>query len=689
MFVLTTPNPTMINPTRNRPLQLAAIAAIIGLTTNLSAQTWNQTAGGNYDWNDSANWTGVFPNAAGATANVNNDILADQTLRLNVPITVGILNYGDSGAGAFAFNIQAFSGSLTFDSGVIGTAAQLNLSSVGTPINSISAPVTLTSDLIVNMGGVDAANNQRLTFSNNAINMSGRNLTFTGGFFGSGFSAIQINGTNTLVGDANSTITNNSHGALSIGGRQENYFGRYIANGMAAGSNTMALGLGQNGALPNASEFVINGHLSAGITQNGGGIQVGQGSTSATNPGQRLTQNTITFNGGTLIAGGQALNAAELNRVILDNVATVNLNSGYSRLVVASAGSATTTTSRVLAVGDLNRSAGSTILVAGSQFNNPSALNATTLSITNGASYLIGGGGTTGNTDISIIPWMVATNANTSAASSDTFATYDGNGIRALDTTTEYATTLAAGATRNVSVGNMAIADPDVSLTVNALRVTNGGSTNIGTAKTLNVTSGGLIFASNNGGIGVAGDAAAGTLNFGAAEGVVWSNGSNTNRIGAAIAGSGGFTKTGTGTLIISGANLFSGDTHVSSGTLQVESTSNLGVTGDVTIANGATLSLFNDISISDTATLTLQNFGLTNGMVTLATGLNETVGALYLGDTGYFSGTFGAVGSGASFESNQWFGGSGIITVIPEPATWLLLAGAGTFLITRRRRHA
>ncbi len=169
---------------------------------------------------------------------------------------------------------------------------------------------------------------------------------------------------------------------------------------------------------------------------------------------------------------------------------------------------------------------------------------------------------------------------------------------------------------------------------------------------------------------------------------MVWANGTNINSIGSVIAGSGGFTKAGTGTLIISGDNLFSGATTVSAGVLQVASTSDLG-SGNVTIANGATLSLLGDVSISDAATLTLQNFGLTNGMVTLAAGLNETVGALYLGSTGYFSGTFGAVGSGAGFESNTWFGGSGIITVVPEPATWMLLAGAGSFLIARRRRRA
>src|SRR5690606_7271772 len=144
----------------------------------------------------------------------------------------------------------------------------------------------------------------------------------------------------------------------------------------------------------------------------------------------RLTQNRITFNGGSLNAGGQPLTVAETNRVVRDTVATMDFNSGYSSLTISSSntngGSA-----RLLEVTDLERSPGASAFVRASLFGNPEATNATTFKIGNAAEYLKGAGASTG-TNQSIIPWMVAANTNPSAQNSDTFATHDGNGLRGL-----------------------------------------------------------------------------------------------------------------------------------------------------------------------------------------------------------------------------------------------------------------
>jgi len=258
-----------------------------------------------------------------------------------------------------------------------------------------------------------------------------------------------------------------------------------------------------------------------------------------------------------------------------------------------------------------------------------------------------------------------------------------------ISTTTEMSTSITAGSTTNVITGNVTLGSD---ATVNALQYTGGGASNIGSGRTLTIASGGVYISSTGGGIGAAGNAAAGTLNFGTAEGIIWSLASNPNGIGSVIAGSGGLTKSGTGTLQITGANTYTGATYVSSGTLIVgngTNNSNLGTSGDVFVAAGALLDIRNNNTIADTAKLTLTLSGLYNGKINLTTGINEAVGSLYFGSASQVAGTWGATGSGAKNISNTYFTGAGIITVaVPEPATWVLLAASLTTVMVLRRRR-
>jgi len=278
---------------------------------------------------------------------------------------------------------------------------------------------------------------------------------------------------------------------------------------------------------------------------------------------------------------------------------------------------------------------------------------------------------------MSLIPWLTATNNNTSAATPTGFSTSTATGIRALDTTTEYATSITAGSTANVNIGSVSVLAGDT--TVNSLRLTSATIANLGTGRKLNITSGGIFFSANTSGIGAAGNATAGTVDFGTAEGVVWAIGTNSNSIGSVIAGSGGLTKRGTGTLTITGSNTYFGDTYVSSGTLIVgngTNNSNLGTSGDVFVAAGSTLDIRNNNAIADTSKLTLTLSGLFNGKVALASGINETVNSLFFGSQAQTSGTWGSTSSGATYTNDNYFTGSGVLTVtVPEPATWALLA--------------
>ncbi|HET6407404.1 MAG TPA: autotransporter-associated beta strand repeat-containing protein [Chthoniobacteraceae bacterium] len=664
-------------------LSVFALAALSGNAASAQTFNWVPTSGATQDWNLATNWdpNSAFPNSPGAVANVLTDLTQAQTIRLREPIVIGRLLLGDASADAgtpanFAFTIGNASGEaffLTMDSGAANTSAIIGINSSGTPNNTIGVPVLLNSHLVVDLG----SGTQRLVFSNAGSLDLGpfpatRNVTVTNG--ASGVNQLTFNGNLTGAG----VFTNNSNASVILNGPKD-FTGVFVLNRGVGGSNTGSLTV-TAGSIANAAEVIINGALSGGTTQAGGILHAGDNS-ARDNPGQRLTQNRITLNSGTLNANGQTLNAASANTMVQDTVATLDLNSGFSFVVLGVGGNSLGTR---LNVTTLERSPGASAYIRSSTLGGTAQLLAG-----NGANLLVGAGGAEATTTMSVIPWIGANNTAAGTGVPTGFATSTANGIRALDVATEYATSITAGSTANVNIGTIpALTGPT---TVNALRLTFGTS-NIGAGQELTITSGGLFFSGNNATLGGSGNANAGAVAFGSAEGVVWANGSNTNTIGAAIGGVGGLTKAGTGALILSGINAYDGLTYVGGGTLQVGdgfNSSNLGQTGDVTVANGATLSLFNNFAIADTATLKLEQFGLLNGRVNLELGVNETVGSLFFGDTLALAGTYGSTLSGATFQNDKFFSGTGMITVaVPEPGSALLLIGAISFALGLHRKR-
>jgi fibronectin-binding autotransporter adhesin len=529
------------------------------LSLGAASYTWTPTATGTYDWNAAvSNWTSGFPNAAAAVANLNIDIAGNQTIRLRQNITLGVLNLGDS-AGAtpnttLISNATGETFSLIFDND--DETARLNTSGVGSITNTISASVSLVSDLAVRLGGSDV-----LTFSNGTVATNTRSMTFSGG--AQFVSGVNFNGAVTGSG----VLTNNGSFAVTFGGGGIKAFtGKLVANKGIGGSNTGSFTI-TTSSLANASEFEINGYL-IGNSQQGGSIHSGNNSAVDTRPGQRLTSGTITLNGGSLRAAGQAATLGSQWQVdqerVVDTVSVLKFNSGYS-LVGMGVGSNSGGTT--LNATTLQRGAGATGFVVSSTLG-----GATRLMAGNGATFLRGAGGAEGSTTMSLIPWLGAHNTNGSSQSPEGFATYTANGIRAL-TSAEYSTDILAGSGANVHT-NILTTIPSAT-TINALRFT-GGQSNItnhvttGVGQTLTVASGGVFFTTNGGTIGQTGSVRAGTLNFGTAEGVVWANSTNINTIGSVITGSNGMTKAGSGTLILSGTNSYTGTTTISGGALQV-----------------------------------------------------------------------------------------------------------------------
>ncbi len=186
------------------------------------------------------------------------------------------------------------------------------------------------------------------------------------------------------------------------------------------------------------------------------------------------------------------------------------------------------------------------------------------------APSLTGGGGA--GPAISILPYAIG---DTSAVGSGAgFVTYTpATGIRPLNSSTEYRTTLAsaaAGENVRVTVAQTLTA----AQTINALLIDNGS---IGGSGTLTVASGAILHRS---GFGIAAP-----LNFGGVEANIFAVGSFA--INGAIAGSNGLTKSGAGTLTLGAANSFTGPLTINAGTIAFSAANRLGADVSAIVVNG------------------------------------------------------------------------------------------------------
>ena len=143
-------------------------------------------------------------------------------------------------------------------------------------------------------------------------------------------------------------------------------------------------------------------------------------------------------------------------------------------------------------------------------------------------------------------------------------------------------------------------------------------------------------------------------------------NGTASTTYSGNITGNLSLVKAGTGTLTLTGTNSF---------------------TGGITIQGGG-LSI-NSAFINDTADVSL----LTGSVFNLNFSSTDTIGGLYIDGASQSIGTYGSIGSTATFQS-AYFTGSGILNVtttaaIPEPSAFAALVGVmalGLGLARRRR---
>jgi fibronectin-binding autotransporter adhesin len=188
----------------------------------------------------------------------------------------------------------------------------------------------------------------------------------------------------------------------------------------------------------------------------------------------------------------------------------------------------------------------------------------------------------------------------------------------------------------------------------------------------------------------------------------------NINGNGFPITGAGEFA-TANSNIIFKGANSYAGFTNVNAGILTVDgATAKLGggnvlvdgtssLPGTTAVASGQ-LKILSGVSnaIADTAALTLTGGGTAAvadiGYLELGTGINETVNMLILNGVGQAPGTYGSLASSATFKFDEYFAGTGILTVlaagagggqaaVPEPTSFMVLLLGMVGMALRRRR--
>jgi autotransporter-associated beta strand protein len=674
------------------------------------AATWQITAAGtSYSW-IGANWDGAYPNAPGATANFSIALGGDQTVNLNRAITIGTLNAGDAN-GTSTLTIGSGTGGypLVFQGTTAGAATAINYVPSTTPAGAglkLSSGISLGGTSPLTMTLHDVGSSYLATSS--SVALGGNTFTVTGDIKAD-FNPGVITGNGTFVVKAPGVNAADGGGiGVTLDHDQPNFTGTLSVIGghlQIVSANLPAVSrINISGAFQQSDKYPL-----------GGWLQIGDaGWPAVTTLPDRLNHNAVmAFNGGGYLEyRGQCLSSSLVGQPVVEQVKQIQFNGGLNEIRLLngkrnSDGTYVSSSTTLLANDPANaciRNPGATLFIGGDD-NHPYAAAVGFLEKLRFASgmskFMIGGGGAAGSTDISIIPWMTT---GTLYHPNQGMITYDDtNGIRTL-TDAEYYTGTVYGCppTSNVMDSSLNLG-ANHTQTINAYITSGWSNQDIGPGSTLTITSGYLSFRQSPGSIGNGTPANAGTINFGPAEGIIWADSfpadaAHPNVIGSVITGTSGLTKTGTGLLILKGANTYVGGTYLNAGVTQLGdgtlTTSKLGG-GNVEVSAGATLLIKANVAsaIDNNANITLDNVGDNfYGMLSLESGVNVTVHGLILNGTGMPAGTYGSSTSAATYKLDNYFAGPGILTVtaaVPEPATLTLLGTAGLFLLflARRRR--
>ena len=591
-----------------------------------------------------------------------------------------------SNGGSGTVNVTGAGSQFTIDGSIrVGnrSAGTLNISNGGS-VSTTEATVGYDSRAVGNVTITGAGSVWNINTSSRALELEYRsNSTVT----------LANGGTINFTG-ANKEILIGTTSTFNLGG-----------GGAAADLNATIINAGtfivDNTNTVTLSELFTGNDVASTFTKTGSGTAI---------LAKGINGNTVNINGGTLQIG-DGTSVGDLGYdYSFSNGGILVLNTSYGSAslgTLGGAGSLTLKGGGTLTLSNTNSYSGTTTVSAGTlKVSHASALGTTaggTVVSTSGALNIsgvsigaealslagsgVGGTGALLGTGTSSLSGAITLADDVSIGGTGNTLTLSGaigesGGVRALTKVGTGTLVLSAANTYSgattVSAGTLSVTQADgLGTTAAGTSVSSGAALNINGvavgAEAVSITGTGISSAGALTGTGTASLSGAITL-FGNSS--IGGTG-NTFTLSGIIGESGGartLTKAGSGTLILSGANTYSGATTVSAGTLSVSHADALGTTvAGTTVSSGAALNI-NGVSIGAEA-LTISGTGISSAGALTGTGTSSLSGAVTLAANSSIGGT------GNTLTLSGIIGESGGTRTLTKVGTGtLILSGANTY---------
>ena len=535
---------------------------------NLSGN-WSETSGGVSNWTSNAAGTTPLANppgdssdvyfSANGSSNLTTTLGGDLTVKtvsISDPngVTIQAGNTLTANSSSFAaFNISAASGTTTINATLAGANAGLNKAGGGTLVlggsNSYGGGTTLSAGTLTihsdaalgaTSGAISvsagAGNSTSLLAGTDGISLNAnRSLTLSSGtlVLDSGSHAITVSGNIAGAG----TLAKSGSGSATLAGTNTFSGGLFVNSGTLAVSGGSALSTTGTVTLANTAgvEFSVLGSETIGSLQ-GGGSTGGQVSVAS---GQTLTvaeSGSVTFAGAIDAAGTFAMGGS-------GNLTLSNAVSGNGGLAVTGPGTLLLTSNNTLS--------GSVSIQSGT--------------------LRVGSAGTSGDL------------GSASVTNNGTLVFNRSNSISVSNVISGSGAVVQSGSGTLVLSGNNSF---NGIVTLSAGTVQMDSSSALGSGGTISFTGGTLVYGS-----GISTDLSA-RLGSASSQTIQINTGANSVEFASGFGGAGStLTKTGSGQLLLSGSNAYTGLTTVSAGNLRISNASGLGSTAAGTVvASGASL---------------------------------------------------------------------------------------------------
>jgi autotransporter-associated beta strand protein len=440
--------------------------------------------------------------------------------------------YGDVAGDAGA--LRSNGGNNTWNGNItLGSSSRINADTAG-GAGSLTIAGNISGGSNVLFLGTKVGASSNIAISGAISGAGGSQDNTTTSLFKDGANTLTLSGSNTYSGDTR--ITN---GALTV------------AAGGTLGDGSSDVFISSAGSLNVNTNTAVASVQETG-TSNGGAIAIGSAAILTVNGANKgaLFQNSISGQGGLTVNGS--------------GNTTLNLYGTQSYSGATRVSGAKLSSGVALATSGVTVDGGTFETSAANILGDSASVNLSSGTYTLGGSDTIGsltmsGGSLTGNSTLTAATYAVnggTVSANLGAGALTVGGSAALNGTSAATSVSVTSGTLSLGGNNRLATGASVSLEAGTTLGLGANSQQLAGLTGDGSVTT----------------------SASGSLNLNIASG--------SNTYAGVISGGGGLTKSGDGTLFLTGANTLSGTTAVSDGTLRV----NGSISGDATVASGATL---------------------------------------------------------------------------------------------------